>query len=115
MIGFLAGRLAHLSGDRLIPGGQRLALVKGLGSHFAGVVDPHQPRGELPVRSRQCRGCPGRCRGRFRDGARSVRRRGQNLDCLIYFSKQAVGNAELALSHEAYYIGPAGAIHRNGN
>jgi hypothetical protein len=50
MIGLLGGGMAHGGGYGGITGGQRLSLVKCLGGHLAGMIDPHQPGRPLALR-----------------------------------------------------------------
>ncbi len=48
MVGLFRGGMAHGGGHRGIPRSECLSLVKSLGGHLAGMIDPHQP-GRLPA------------------------------------------------------------------
>ena len=43
MVGLFSGGMAHGGRYGRITRGQRLSLVKSLGGHLAGMIDPHQP------------------------------------------------------------------------
>ena len=67
MVGLFGGGMAHGGCYGGIARGQRLSLVKSLGGHLAGMIDPHQPgrlAGAAPSLSvSSCRGGRRRARG----------------------------------------------------